>query len=207
MLLKSDRIGQFDRLNRKSVACPVRLTPKTGLTQNRTFDEGQSDINTTYGPIDIELWPKEAPKAVRNFVQLCLEGYFDNTIFHRIIKGFLVQGGDPTGSGTGNPPCFQQILWRKYLREYVFGRVHSRLRFNHRGIIACANAGTPHSNGSYRRLYINLLRIGEVDTDQNDRPLDPPPKINLSRKLNLLSFGEEAEEEERIGSGEVKDQE
>ncbi len=49
-------------------------------------------LRTTLGDIDIELWPKEAPKAVRNFVQLCLEGYYDGTIFHRIIKDFLAQG-------------------------------------------------------------------------------------------------------------------
>lgn len=66
--------------------------------------KGKVIVNTTHGPIDIELWPKEAPKSVRNFVQLCLEGYFDDTIFHRVIPGFLVQGGDPTGSGTGNCP-------------------------------------------------------------------------------------------------------
>lgn len=55
-------------------------------------------LNTSHGDIEIELWPKEAPKAVRNFVQLCLEGYYDNTIFHRIIPGLVVQGGDPTGT-------------------------------------------------------------------------------------------------------------
>lgn len=63
--------------------------------------KGKVIVTTTYGPLDIELWPKEAPKSVRNFVQLCLEGYYDNTIFHRIIKSFLVQGGDPTGTGKG----------------------------------------------------------------------------------------------------------
>lgn len=63
--------------------------------------KGKVLLKTTYGPIDIELWPKEAPKSVRNFVQLCLEGFYDNTIFHRIIKSFLVQAGDPTGTGTG----------------------------------------------------------------------------------------------------------
>lgn len=63
--------------------------------------KGKVVLDTTHGPLDIELWPKEAPKAVRNFVQLCVDGYYDNTIFHRIIKGFLIQGGDPTGSGTG----------------------------------------------------------------------------------------------------------
>lgn len=63
--------------------------------------KGKVVLNTSHGPLDIELWPKEAPKAVRNFVQLCLEGYYNHTIFHRIIKAFLVQAGDPTGTGTG----------------------------------------------------------------------------------------------------------
>ncbi|GKE88165.1 peptidyl-prolyl cis-trans isomerase CYP57, partial [Tanacetum coccineum] len=62
--------------------------------------KGKVILQTNYGPLDIELWPKEAPKAVRNFVQLCVDGYYDGTIFHRIIKSFMVQGGDPTGTGT-----------------------------------------------------------------------------------------------------------
>lgn len=59
-------------------------------------------LHTTSGDIELELWGKEAPRATRNFIQLCLEGYYDNTIFHRIIPDFLVQGGDPTGTGQGN---------------------------------------------------------------------------------------------------------
>lgn len=49
-------------------------------------------LRTSLGDIDLELWPKEAPKAVRNFVQLCLEGYYDGTVFHRVIKDFMAQG-------------------------------------------------------------------------------------------------------------------
>lgn len=67
--------------------------------------KGKVVVNTTLGPLDIELWPKEAPKAVRNFVQLCLEGYYDRTIFHRVVKSFIVQGGDPTGTGSGTTSC------------------------------------------------------------------------------------------------------
>ncbi|XP_034683697.1 peptidyl-prolyl cis-trans isomerase CYP57 [Vitis riparia] len=209
--------------------------------------KGKVIVTTTYGPLDIELWPKEAPKAVRNFVQLCLEGYYDNTIFHRIIKGFLVQGGDPTGSGTGG----ESIYGSAFADEF-----HSRLRFNHRGLVACANAGSPNSNGSQFFISLdrcdwldrkntifgkvtgdslyNLPRLGDVEIDKNDRPVDPPPKIisvevlwnpfddlvprktlakslphstndidnkdlkkKAVKKLNLLSFGEEAEEEEK----------
>ena len=51
--------------------------------------------------VDIELWSKEAPLACRNFIQLALEGYYDNTLVHRVVKGFMVQMGDPTGTGTG----------------------------------------------------------------------------------------------------------
>lgn len=58
------------------------------------------------GDIDIELWSKEAPKACRNFVQLCLEGYYNGTIFHRVVKDFIVQGGDPTGTGTGGESVY-----------------------------------------------------------------------------------------------------
>uniref|UniRef100_A0A1J3JZ12 Peptidyl-prolyl cis-trans isomerase CYP57 n=1 Tax=Noccaea caerulescens TaxID=107243 RepID=A0A1J3JZ12_NOCCA len=205
---------------------------------------GKVIVNTTHGPIDIELWPKEAPKSVRNFVQLCLEGYFDNTIFHRVIPGFLVQGGDPTGTGTGGESIYGGVFADEF---------HSRLRFNHRGIVAMANESSPNSNGSQFFFTLdkcdwldkkhtifgkvtgdsifNVLRLGEVDTAKDDRPLDPAPKI-LSvevlwnpfedivprvlaktshepvtevkepqkkpvKKLNLLSFGEEAEEEEK----------
>ncbi|PON71720.1 Cyclophilin-type peptidyl-prolyl cis-trans isomerase [Parasponia andersonii] len=208
--------------------------------------KGKVVITTTHGPLDIELWPKEAPKAVRNFVQLCLEGYYLNTIFHRVIKGFLIQGGDPTGTGTGGESIYGGVFADEF---------HSRLRFKHRGLVACANAGSLNSNGSQffvsldrcdwldRKHTIfgkitgdsiyNLARLGDVETDKNDRPLDPPPKIlsvevlwnpfddivprelaktsgpstndtdskdtkkNGVKKLNLLSFGEEAEEEEK----------
>ncbi|XP_058179194.1 peptidyl-prolyl cis-trans isomerase CYP57 isoform X2 [Rhododendron vialii] len=208
--------------------------------------KGKVIVQTTYGPLDIELWPKEAPKAVRNFVQLCLEGYYDHAIFHRIINSFLVQTGDPTGTGKGG----ESVYGSAFSDEF-----HSRLRFNHRGIVACANAGPPHSNGSQFFITLdrcewlerkhtifgkvtgdsvyNLTRLGEVETDKDDRPLDPPPKITsvevlwnpfddivpravpakalpsstvdadnkaskkkAVKKLNLLSFGEEAEEEE-----------
>ncbi|XP_078167890.1 cyclophilin-like peptidyl-prolyl cis-trans isomerase family protein [Carex rostrata] len=205
--------------------------------------KGKVVVKTTLGPIDIELWPKEAPKAVRNFVQLCLEGYYDRTIFHRVIKSFLVQGGDPTGSGTGG----ESIYGSPFADEF-----HSRLRFNHRGLVACANAGTPHSNGSQFFMTLdrcewldkkstifgkvtgdsiyNLLRLGEVDSDKDDRPLQPPKILSVEvlwnpfddiaprekpqlptkvdtevkqekkkavKQLNVLSFGEEVEEEEK----------
>ncbi|CAN6487433.1 unnamed protein product [Victoria cruziana] len=137
--------------------------------------KGKVVMNTTMGPIDIEFWPKEAPKAVRNFVQLAMEGYYDNTTFHRIIKSFLVQGGDPTGTGMGG----ESIYGGTFEDEF-----HSRLRFNHRGLVACANAGSSHTNGS--QFFLSLDRCDWLDR-----------KNAIFGKLNLLSFGEEAQEEEK----------
>ena len=94
-------------------------------------------LHTTSGDIDVELWPKEAPKAVRNFVQLCLEGYYDGCLFHRVISDLMVQTGDPTGTGLGG--------------ESVFGRpfgdeLHSRLRFTRRGLVAAAGSSSSSSS-------------------------------------------------------------
>ena len=61
---------------------------------------------TSHGEIDIELWTKEAPLASRNFIQHCLEGYYLNTTFHRLIPGFMIQGGDPTGTGMGGDSIY-----------------------------------------------------------------------------------------------------
>ncbi|KAI4380282.1 hypothetical protein MLD38_006489 [Melastoma candidum] len=140
-----------------------------------TPTKGRVVLETTHGPLDIELWPKEAPKAVRNFVQLCLEGYYDNTIFHRIIKDFLVQGEDPTGTGTGTGG--ESVYGSTFVDEF-----HSRLHFKHRGLVACANEGRPHSNGS--QFFITLDSCDWLDKKhtiftKGDRLLDPPPK-NIS---------------------------
>ena len=77
-------------------------------------------MKTTVGDIDLELWAKETPKACRNFIQLCMEGYYDNTIFHRIIKGFIAQGGDPTGTGEGGESIYGQPFKVSYLMSNYF---------------------------------------------------------------------------------------
>lgn len=67
------------------------------LYVSQPLTSGKVVLHTSLGPFDIELWSKECPLAVRNFIQLCLEKYYDGTEFHRIVKGFMMQGGDPTG--------------------------------------------------------------------------------------------------------------
>lgn len=204
---------------------------------------GKVLLKTSAGDIDIELWSKETPKACRNFVQLCMEGYYDGTIFHRMVPEFIVQGGDPTGTGTGG----ESIYGRPFKDEF-----HSRLRFNRRGLVAMANAG-PHDNGSQFFFTLgradelnnkhtifgkvtgdtvyNMLRLADVACDGDERPLNPhkirstevlhspfddiiPREIKGKKEKNkdeakksqskatknfsLLSFGEEAEEDEEM---------
>uniref|UniRef100_A0A8C3ITM2 Spliceosome-associated protein CWC27 homolog n=1 Tax=Chrysemys picta bellii TaxID=8478 RepID=A0A8C3ITM2_CHRPI len=136
----------------------------------------------------------EAPKACRNFIQLCMEGYYDNTIFHRVVPDFIVQGGDPTGTGSGG----ESIYGLPFKDEF-----HSRLRFNRRGLVAMANAGA-HDNGSQFFFTLgradelnnkhtifgkitgdtiyNMLRLTEVEIDKEERPLNPH-KIKSSEVL------------------------
>lgn len=90
-------------------------------------------LNTTAGPITIELLSSDAPNTVNNFVFLAREGFYDNVIFHRTIPGFMIQGGDPTGTGGGGPGY-------RFADEPV-NRPYSR------GVMAMANAG-PNTNGS-----------------------------------------------------------
>jgi cyclophilin family peptidyl-prolyl cis-trans isomerase len=112
-------------------------------------------IETTKGIMTINLYPKDAPNAVNNFVFLSKEGFYSNTPFHRIIKGFMIQGGDPTGTGRGGPGY--QFNDEPITKSYT------------RGTIAMANAG-PNTNGSQffimhqdYNLPKNYVIFGSID--------------------------------------------
>ena len=90
-------------------------------------------IETSAGTMTAELFAREAPKTVNNFVFLARDGFYDGVIFHRVIPGFMIQGGDPTGTGRGGP-------------GYRFDDEPVTRKYN-RGILAMANAG-PNTNGS-----------------------------------------------------------
>ena len=90
-------------------------------------------IHTNHGAIEIELFPGDAPKTVENFTKLARDGFYDGVIFHRVIPDFMIQGGDPTGSGTGGP-------------GYTFDDEDNDQKVV-RGALAMANAG-PNTNGS-----------------------------------------------------------
>lgn len=140
-------------------------------------------IKTNKGEITLELFIDDAPKTVENFISLVKKGYYDGVIFHRVISGFMIQGGDPTGTGRGGPGYkFDDELnpqTPSYQRGYV------------RGVLAMANSG-PNTNGSqffimhqdyplphaytiFGRVISGLETvdiIAKTETDSADRPLD-----------------------------------
>jgi len=95
-------------------------------------------IETNQGNIEVALRPDIAPKATENFIGLAQKGYYNGVIFHRVIKGFMIQGGDPTGTGRGG----QSIYGSPFEDE-----VDAKLKFDHPGVLAMANSG-PKTNGS-----------------------------------------------------------
>lgn len=97
----------------------------------------KATIKTNRGEIEIQLFPEQAPKTVKNFIELAKKGYYDGVIFHRVIPDFMIQGGDPTGTGMGG----ESIYGEKFEDEF------SRELFNLRGALSMANAG-PNTNGS-----------------------------------------------------------
>jgi len=95
-------------------------------------------FNTNMGKFETELYPDKTPKTVENFTGLAEKGYYKGVIFHRVIPNFMIQGGDPTGSGRGG-----ESLWGKPFED----EVNTGLEFDSPGILAMANAG-PNTNGS-----------------------------------------------------------
>lgn len=141
-----------------------------------------AEIKTNVGDIKIELFNDRAPKTVENFVGLAEKGYYEGIIFHRVIDGFMIQGGDPTGSGAGG-----QSLWGAPFKD----EFHPELLHDSPGILSMANAG-PNTNGS--QFFITLVptphldgrhsvfgkvvegmdvvyKIGKAQTDFRDKPV------------------------------------
>ena len=159
-----------------------------------TLEENQklvAKINTTMGEIEIQLFPDKAPKTVENFVGLATQNYYDGIIFHRVIEQFMIQGGDPTGSGSGGNSYFGGSFEDEFNND---------LTHNGPGILSMANAG-PNTNGS--QFFITLVptpwldgkhsifgkvtggldvveAIGKVETS---KPFDKPMKDIVMNKV------------------------
>jgi cyclophilin family peptidyl-prolyl cis-trans isomerase len=149
----------------------------------------QATMQTNHGAIELELFDEDAPKTVENFRKLAGDGFYDGVIFHRVIKDFMIQGGDPTGTGTGGP-------------GYTF---EDEINDNKivRGALAMANAG-PNTNGSqffivttdeapwldgkhtvFGRVVSGMEAVDSIEgaeTDARDKPVEDAviEKVELS---------------------------
>ena len=140
-------------------------------------------FETNQGTIELELWPNAAPKTCENMIGLVKKGYYDGTVFHRVIKEFMIQGGDPTATGRGG-----ESLWGGKFED----EISSSARFDKAGLLAMANAG-PNTNGSQFFLttvatpwlngrhtifgkvlsgYDVVQKIENTKTGAGDRPVD-----------------------------------
>lgn len=108
-------------------------------------------LATNQGNIEIQLWPQIAPKACENFEKLAAKGYYNGVMFHRVIKGFMIQGGDPEGTGMGG-----QSIWGKPFED----EVKDNVKFDKVGLVAMANAG-PGTNGS--QFFITTSTPGHLN--------------------------------------------
>ncbi|KIW03558.1 uncharacterized protein PV09_05318 [Verruconis gallopava] len=169
------------------------LTPETSGERALLTDEeymlkprrvkhiGYARISTNHGDLNIELYPEFAPKAVWNFISLAKKGYYRNLVFHRNIKNFMIQGGDPTGSGKGG-----QSIWGKNFEDELEGpRRHDK-----RGVISMANKGKNTNSSQFFITYRPakhldlkhtvfgqvvggmdvLAKLEAVEVDAKDRP-------------------------------------
>lgn len=164
--------GGTSMVNQYSAPPAMQIDPQKTYT---------ATLHTTKGEITIELFPGEAPKTVNNFVFLAREGFYDNVKFHRIIRGFMVQTGDPTGTGAGGPGY--RFEDERVTRDYD------------RGIVAMANAG-PNTNGSQffimhanNALPKNYTIFGQVTDQQSLATLDAiantPVRANSRGELSM----------------------
>lgn len=134
-------------------------------------DQDLVQMVTSMGNIEIKLFPKQAPKTVENFMKHAKDGYYDGLTFHRVINNFMIQGGDPSGDGTGG-----NSIWNKPFEDEFSNQL-----YNIRGALSMANAG-PNTNGSQFFIVQNT-------DDQSDGLLyDDYPKaiIDAYKKAAIL---------------------
>ena len=171
------------------VASAYFILDQNGINEGENLSK-VAVIETNMGTMEIELFEAKAPETVKNFVKLIEEGFYDGVIFHRIISGFMIQGGDPTGTGMGGPG---------YKIDDEF---HPDLKHDSKGILSMANAG-PNTGGS--QFFITLAptphldnrhavfgklisgeevldEIGAVPTGPNDKPINEVKMIKVTIK-------------------------
>ncbi|GAV83516.1 Pro_isomerase domain-containing protein/Rtf2 domain-containing protein [Cephalotus follicularis] len=181
--------------------------------------KGYVQLHTTHGDLNIELHCDITPRACENFITLCERGYYTGVAFHRSIRNFMIQGGDPTGTGKGG-----ESIWGKPFKD----EVNSKLLHSGRGIVSMANSG-PHTNGSqffilYKSAnHLNfkhtvfgqvvggltaLAAMEKVPVDDDDRPLEEIKVNSVTIFVNPYTEPDEEEEEEKTKDEKnIKDEE
>ncbi|OAY35588.1 peptidyl-prolyl cis-trans isomerase CYP65 [Manihot esculenta] len=169
--------------------------------------KGYVQLHTTHGDLNIELHCDITPRTCENFITLCEQGYYNGVAFHRSIRNFMIQGGDPTGTGRGG-----ESIWGKPFKD----EVNSKLLHSGRGVVSMANSG-PHTNGSqFFILYksanhlnfkhtvfggvvgglTTLAAMEKVPVDDNDRPLEEIKINSITVFVNPYTEPDEEDEQE-----------
>ena len=159
------------------------------------------------GVFKAELYPEIAPNTVNNFISLVQKGYYDGLIFHRVIKGFMIQGGDPTGTGMGGPGYsikgeFAQNGFKNDLKhtEGVLSMARSMMPDSAGSQFFVMHKNSPHLDGGYAAFgkviegMENVNKIAETKTDWSDRPLED----QVMKSVTVETFGEEYPEPNKL---------
>ncbi|KAL4782226.1 hypothetical protein BJX76DRAFT_349524 [Aspergillus varians] len=144
------------------------------LKRGRIKQKGYARISTTCGDINLELQTEYAPKAVWNFIKLAKKGYYNGITFHRNIKGFMIQGGDPTGTGRGG-----ESVWGKYFNDEFEGP----LKHDSRGTLSMANKGKNTNSSQFFIAYRALPHLNLKHTIFGHVIDDPTPSSPTLNKL------------------------
>ena len=163
-------------------------------------------FHTNHGDIVIKTFDDKAPETVKNFLDYCREGFYNNTIFHRVINGFMIQGGDPDGVGTGGPGYsikgeFAQNGFANDLKHSagVLSMARSMMPDSAGSQFFIMHKDAPHLDGAYAAFgkvtkgQDIVDKIAEVETDFRDAPLEPQMMI----KVTADTFGVDYPEPEK----------
>ncbi len=141
-------------------------------------------IKTKFGTIEVELFSKDAPKTVKNFIGLSLMGYYNGVIFHRVAKGFVIQGGDPTGTGAGGTSIYGDTF-----EDELNPETKSFKEGYQKGVLAMANKG-PNTNSS--QFFIMLTEVSQMPKNYTIfgkviKGMDVVDKIGASKITPVMS--------------------
>lgn len=196
MVTRDTETNSQDMPTTNTTNVPVSASTPASAQLPKLSERPVLTISTSFGDIRMKLYVTDAPELTKNFLELAKSGYYDNLTFHRIVPGFVIQGGDPTGTGTGG---------RSYKGEGIgLADEAGALALKHlRGSVAWAKSSLPNSIGSQFYIALDDLpqldgsysvfghviegmdvveKIASVQTDASDTPLEPVRMTKVSVK-------------------------